>query len=39
MDVFVDGVAIRRNGKTLTIDEAEACDELESAVEEYYRDL
>ena len=39
MEVFVDGVAIRRNGKTLTIDEAEACDELESAVEEYYRDL
>ena len=39
LDVFVDGEAIRRNGVTLTLDEAEASQELESSVEEYYGEL
>ena len=39
LDVFVDGRAIRRNGVTLTLNEAEASQELESSVEEYYGEL
>ena len=39
MDVFVDGEAVRRNGKTLTIDETKVSEELESSVEEYYREV
>lgn len=39
LDVFVDGEAIRRNGVTLTLNEAEASQELESSVEEYYGEL
>lgn len=39
LDVFVDGGAIRRNGVTLTLNEAEASQELESSVEEYYGEL
>jgi hypothetical protein len=39
LDVFVDGEAIRRDGVTLTVDEAGASRELESSVEEYYREL
>ena len=36
LDVFVGGAAVRREGVTLTIDEAEASEGLEKAVEEYY---
>ena len=39
LDVFVDGEAIRRNGVTLTLNEAEASQELESSVEDYYGEL
>jgi len=39
LDVFVDGEAIRRDGETLTLNEAEASLALESSVEEYYREL
>ena len=39
MDVFVDGEAVRRNGETLTLDETKVSEELESSVEEYYREL
>jgi hypothetical protein len=35
----VDGESIRRDGVTLTVDEAVASRELESSVEEYYREL
>ncbi len=38
-DVFVGGEAVRRNGITLTIDEAEASEDLERAVEEYYLEI
>ncbi len=36
LDVFVGGEALRRDGVTLTIDEEEASEALEGAVEEYY---
>ena len=36
MDVFVDGRAIRRDGRTLTIDEDKVAQELEDAAQEYY---
>ncbi len=36
LDVFVGGEALRRDGVTLTIDEEEASEALESAVEDYY---
>jgi 5-methylthioadenosine/S-adenosylhomocysteine deaminase len=39
MDVFVNGEAIRREGETLTLDEVGASQDLESSVEEYYREL
>ncbi len=39
LDVFVGGEAIRRDGVTLTIDEALTAEELESSVEEYYQEL
>ena len=36
LDVFVGGEALRRNGKTITIDESDACREIEEAVLDYY---
>jgi len=37
LDLWVDGKALRRNGVTLSVDEARAIDELDSAVETYYQ--
>ncbi len=39
MDVFVDGTALRRDGKTLTIDEQEVALEIEEAAQEYYSEI
>ncbi len=36
LDVFVDGQALRRDGKTISIDEAAACEELERCSQAYY---
>ena len=36
LDVWVDGNCIRRDGKTLTLDENQIIGELELAVAEYY---
>ncbi len=37
LDLWVDGKALRRDGITLSVDEARAIDELDSAVETYYQ--
>ena len=37
LDMWVDGRALRRDGKTLTIDESTVFDELEAAVQTYYQ--
>jgi hypothetical protein len=37
LDLWVDGKALRRDGITLSIDEANAIDELDNAVETYYQ--
>jgi hypothetical protein len=37
LDLWVDGEALRRDGVTLSVDEARAIDELDSAVETYYQ--
>jgi 5-methylthioadenosine/S-adenosylhomocysteine deaminase len=39
MDVFVEGEALRRNGRTLTVDERAAGEALDEAVIDYYADL
>ncbi len=39
LDVFVGGEALRRNGKTLTIDESKACKEIEEAAIDYYSEI
>ncbi len=39
MDVFVDGRAIRRDGRTLTLDEEKLAHELEDAAQEYYSEI
>ena len=39
LDVFVGGEALRRNGKTITIDESNACREIEEAVLDYYSEV
>ena len=39
MDVFVDGRAIRRGGRTLTLDEEKVAHELEDAAQEYYSQI
>ena len=39
MDVFVDGRAIRRDGRTLTIDEEKVAKDLEDAAQEYYSEI
>jgi hypothetical protein len=36
LDLWVDGKALRRDGVTLSVDEANAIDELDNAVETYY---
>ena len=36
LDMWVGGQALRRDGKTLTIDEATVMNELEEAVKAYY---
>jgi len=39
MDVFVDGMAIRRSGETLTLDEKKVSLDLEEAAQDYYSDI
>jgi len=39
LDVFVEGEAIRRDGRTLTLDEDMVAQELEESVTEYYQDV
>ncbi len=39
VDVFVDGIAIRRGGRTLTLNEGEVAQELEDAAQEYYSEI
>ena len=39
LDVFVGGEAIRRDGKTLTIDESKACKDIEDAAIDYYSEI
>ncbi len=39
MDVFVDGIAIRRGGRTLTLNEGKVAQELEDAAQEYYSEI
>ena len=36
MDLWVDGRALRRDGVTLTVDEAAVLDEIDVAVASYY---
>ena len=37
LDLWVEGKALRRDGITLSVDEAKAIDELDNAVETYYQ--
>ena len=37
LDLWVDGQPLRRDGKTLTIDESAVFEELEVAVQTYYQ--
>ena len=39
LDLWVEGKALRRDGMTLTLDEAAVIEELNHAVDDYYRDL
>ena len=39
LDLWVDGNALRRDGKTLTLDETKAIEELNLAVDDYYQDI
>ena len=39
LDVFVDGIAIRRSGKTLTLDEERVSFDLEEAAQDYYSEI
>ena len=39
LDLWVDGNALRRDGKTLTLDESKVIEELNLAVEDYYQDI
>ncbi len=39
LDVFVEGEAVRRDGRTLTLDEDMVAEELEESVTEYYQDV
>ena len=39
VDMWVGGKAIRREGETLTMNEKQVMEELESAVETYYSDI
>ena len=39
LDVFVGGEAVRRDGRTLTLDEDVVAEELEESVTEYYQDV
>ena len=39
LDVFVGGEAIRRDGRTLTLEEDVVAEELEESVTEYYQDV
>ena len=39
MDVFVDGMAIRRDGRTLTLDESKVSLDLEEAAQDYYSEI
>ena len=39
VDVFVDGIAIRRGGRTLTLNEGKVAQELEDAAQEYYSEI
>ena len=39
MDVFVDGVSVRKDGVTLTLDESKVGEDLEIAAREYYKGI
>ena len=39
LDVFVEGEAVRRDGRTLTLDEDKVAGELEESVADYYQDV
>ena len=39
LDVFVDGIAIRRSGKTLTLNEERVSLDLEEAAQDYYSEI
>ena len=39
MDVFVEGESLRRDGKTLTVNEKEAIQSLDEAVIDYYAEI
>ena len=39
MDVFVDGVSVRKDGVTLTLDERKVGVDLENAAREYYKGI
>ena len=39
LDVFVDGRALRRDGKTISLDEQQAYNKLETAAREYYSQI
>jgi hypothetical protein len=39
LDLWVDGKALRRDGITLTLDEEKVIEELNHAVDDYYREI
>jgi hypothetical protein len=39
LDMWVDGRPLRRDGKTLTLNEQEIFEDLEKAVQTYYQDV
>ena len=39
LDMWVEGAAVRRDGKTLTLDETKVIDDLDLLVDSYYQDL
>ena len=39
LDMWVDGKAVRRDGKTMTLDEAKIIEQLDQMVDSYYQDL
>ncbi len=39
LDMWVEGKAVRRDGKTMTLDEAKVIEQLDQMVDSYYQDL